>query len=77
MTMCLAHAAETDERLVGGLCVVCQTVEIARLRAFIQSLDGKTIAIRCEDNTFIDDGIIVADDIIDEQQPPPTGTHGQ
>jgi hypothetical protein len=33
MTMCLAHVAETDERLVAGLCVVCQTAEIERLRA--------------------------------------------
>lgn len=38
--------------------------ELKRLRAFIQSLDGKTIGIRAEGNTFIDDGIIVASDIV-------------
>lgn len=38
--------------------------ENRRLREFIQSLDGKTIAIRSSDNTFIDDGIVVAADIL-------------
>ena len=39
--------------------------EIERLRTYIQSLDGKTIAIRGEGNMFIDDGVIVASDILD------------
>lgn len=39
--------------------------ENERLRAFIQSLDGKTICIRCDDGkSFVDDGIIVASDIL-------------
>lgn len=38
---------------------------IERLRAYIQALDGKTIAIRGENNTFIDDGIIVATDVLE------------
>lgn len=40
--------------------------EIERLRAFVQSLDGKTIAIRGEGDTFVDDGIIVASDILQQ-----------
>lgn len=38
--------------------------EIERLRAFIQSLDGKTICIATDGGTFIDDGVIVASDIV-------------
>lgn len=38
------------------------SAEIQRLRAFIWTLDGKTIAIRGEGDTFIDDGIVVASD---------------
>lgn len=38
--------------------------EIGRLRAYIESLDGKTICIAGENNTFIDDGVVVASDII-------------
>jgi hypothetical protein len=45
--------------------------EIARLRAFIESLDGKTIGIRGDGNTFTDDGIVVASDILDEQEKKP------
>jgi hypothetical protein len=46
------------------------TRENERMREFIESLDGKTIAIRSEGDTFIDDGIVVAADILntpDEQ----------
>ena len=44
--------------------------EIERLRAFIESLDGKHICI-CADGgtTFIDDGIVVASDILGKQEP--------
>lgn len=39
--------------------------EIERLRAYIWSLDGKHICIRADNGaTFIDDGIIVATDIL-------------
>ncbi len=38
--------------------------EIERLRAYIESLDGKHIGIRA-DNCFIDDGIVVASDILE------------
>lgn len=68
MTQCTHNITEREVAVTAdGYCPLCQATQIARLRTFIQSLDGKTIAIRCEDNTFIDDGIIVAADIIDEQ----------
>lgn len=38
--------------------------EIERLRDFIQSLDNMTVCFRGANNTFIDNGIIVAADII-------------
>jgi len=38
--------------------------ENARLRAYIESLDGKTLCVRGDGDTFIDDGIVVASDII-------------
>jgi hypothetical protein len=64
--------ASTSDLLRSCVCddSVCNSVregaayEIERLRAYIQSLDGKTICIRGEGDTFIDDGIIVASDIL-------------
>lgn len=38
--------------------------ENERLRTFILTLDGKTICIRTDGDMFIDDGIIVASDIL-------------
>lgn len=46
--------------------------ENERLRAYIQSLDGKTIAIRGDGDTFIDDGIIVAADVLGDEKLAPT-----
>jgi hypothetical protein len=48
--------------------MVKASAEIKRLRAYIWSLDGKTIAIRGEGNTFIDDGIIIAADVVREPE---------
>lgn len=38
--------------------------EIERLRAYIRSLDGKHIGTRTDGNTFVDEGVIVAADIL-------------
>ena len=38
--------------------------EIKRLQSYIQSLDGKHVGARTDGNTFLDEGCIVAADIL-------------
>lgn len=64
MTMCLAHAAETDERLVGGLCVVCQTAEIERLRSALENAE-QFVDLYLNGVSSISDGMQTLDHIKD------------
>lgn len=37
---------------------------IRTLEKYIEDIDGKTVCIRCDGDTFIDDGIVVASDVV-------------
>ncbi len=52
--------------------------ENERLRAYIWTLDGKTVCTRIDGNNFIDEGIIVASDIapLGDQQSAATKQEG-
>lgn len=57
----LLRVAQTEGRLSE------RDRENAKLRAFIESLDGKMICIMGDGDTVIDDGIIVASDILNSE----------
>lgn len=72
--ICDHDLGEMETACADGQCPICASAALTRadtenerLRAFIESLDGKYICIKADDG-FIDDGIIVAADIVREQR---------